>query len=71
VRDVGRESGARDRLASALGVAHGTHSFALKVSLDEATLNQWFDLVDRDINQNPENAALTVVDGKVVHEEMR
>lgn len=63
---VGRESGARDRLLSAFGVAHGTHSFALKVDLNETTLNQWFDQVDRDINQNPKNAAITVVNGKVV-----
>jgi vancomycin resistance protein YoaR len=66
---VGRESGARARLASAFGVAHGTHSIALKVDLNQATLNQWFDLVDRDINQAPKNATLSVVDGKVVVEQ--
>lgn len=63
---VGREAGARGRLASALGVAHGTHSFALKIDLNEQTLNQWFDLVDRDINQNPVNASLSVSGGKIV-----
>lgn len=64
--EVGRESGARARLASAFGVAHGTHSIALKIDLNQATLNQWFNLVDRDINQSPKDATLAVVDGKVV-----
>ena len=61
---VGRESGARDRLTSALGLSGGSHSFALKIDLDQPVLNQWFDLVDRDINQHPKDAALSVVDGK-------
>jgi vancomycin resistance protein YoaR len=63
---VGRQSDARDRLTSALGIAGSSHTFALKIDLNQSTLNQWFDLVDRDINQNPKNATLSVVDGKVV-----
>ena len=62
---VGRESDAKDRLTSAFGVAHGTHMFSLKINVDDATLNQWFDSVDKDINQNPHNASITVVGGKV------
>jgi len=63
---VGRESGARDRLTSALGVAGASHTFPLKIDLNQSALNQWFDRVDRDINQNPKDATLTVVSGKAV-----
>jgi vancomycin resistance protein YoaR len=62
---IGREEDARGRVRSAWRLLHDDHTVPLAVSLDEATLNQWFDRVDADLGIAPHDAELVVKDGKV------
>lgn len=62
---IGREDSSRDRLGSAISSLSGDRSLPLQLSIDPATLDQWSESVDNQINLIPHDASLQVVDGKV------
>jgi vancomycin resistance protein YoaR len=64
-RAVGREDDARRRVRSAWKLLRDDKNIPLSVSLDEPTLNRWFDRVDTDLGVAPRDAELRVNDGKV------
>ena len=62
---IGREADARERVDSTLGLVNERRTIPLSFSLDEATFNTWFDQVDSALGQPSQDAAITVVDGRI------
>ncbi len=57
---LGREGNAWDRLASTTRLAREETSLPLRITLDQGTLNRWFDQVDADLGLPPHDASLIV-----------
>ena len=57
---LGREGNAWDRLVSTSRLAREETRVALPISLDQATLNRWFDQVDSELGLPPHDAYLVV-----------
>jgi vancomycin resistance protein YoaR len=62
---IGRENDAQGRVRSAWSLLRDDRNIPLSISVDEATLNLWFDRVDADLGIAPRDAELQVTDGKV------
>jgi vancomycin resistance protein YoaR len=62
---IGREDDAQTRMRSAWRLLRDDRTVPLTVSLDEATLNRWFNRVDGDLGIAPHDAQLQIKDGKV------
>jgi vancomycin resistance protein YoaR len=62
---IGREDSSRDRLGSAISSLSGDHNLPLQLAIDPATLDQWSESVDGQINLIPHDASLQVTDGKI------
>jgi len=63
--EIGRETGALDRLQSTAQLARNDQRIPLPVSLDHRQLATWFDTIDRDLGLAPQEAALAI-DGTAV-----
>lgn len=57
---LGREGNAWDRLVSTTRLAREETSIPLRITLDQTTLNGWFDRVDADLGLRPRNASIVV-----------
>lgn len=62
---VGRQTDARDRLLSTIGLLRDDQLVPLTLDLDQATLNAWFDGVDNKLGLPPHDAALTIDGSRV------
>jgi vancomycin resistance protein YoaR len=62
---IGREDDAQARVRTAWSLLRDDRNIPLWISVDEATLNAWFDRVDADLGVAPRDAELQVSDGKV------
>ena len=62
---IGREDASSDRLDSAVSSLSGENNLPLILSIDPATLEQWSDSVDQQINLIPHDAELVVENGRV------
>lgn len=62
---IGREDSSRDRLSSAVSSLSGDHNLPLQLAIDPATLDQWSQSVDDQIDLIPHDASLSVSDGQV------
>ncbi len=62
---IGREDSSRDRLSSAISSLSGDHNLPLQLAIDPATLDQWSESVDDQINLIPHDASLQVANGKI------
>lgn len=63
--NVGREDGAWDRLSAVTGLMQEDQTIPFNITLDYATLDRWFDQVDKDLGLVPHDAYL-VIDGRDV-----
>jgi vancomycin resistance protein YoaR len=57
---VGREQTARDRIGNVAGLLREDYTVPLAVTIDQATLNAWFDAVDADLGLTPHDAFLRI-----------
>jgi len=62
---IGREDAAQARVRSAWHLLREDRDIPLTISLDETTLNRWFDQIDADLGITPHDAELRVTGGKV------
>lgn len=61
----GREGDARDRMRSTWSLIRNDRQIPFVVTVDEPTLNAWFDQVNTDLGISPHDATLAINDGKV------
>lgn len=61
---IGREESARVRIGSALRLAHASETLPMRIALDDRTLNAWFDRVDGEIGEVPNDASLVISNGE-------
>ena len=57
---VGRDETARGRIGDVATLLRTTHTVPLAITVDQATLNAWFDAVDADLGLKPHDAYLRI-----------
>src|SRR4051812_813643 len=63
--DIGRESGAKDRLSSAYSVASSDKVVPLSLTINSSAVKTWADQISVDIDQVPQDAQIVIADGEV------